>query len=52
MTDQEKPSTGKKFAWRCTVCGYVEEVDDLPDDFECPVCGVGKDSFERIEIDA
>lgn len=22
---------------------------DLPDDFECPVCGVGKDQFEPAE---
>lgn len=46
----------------CTVCGYVynEETgdpdngiapgtrwDDLPDDFVCPLCGVGKDQFEK-----
>lgn len=38
----------------CTVCGYVykpEENDgiafeDLPDDYVCPLCGVGKDMFE------
>lgn len=52
MADQEKPSAGKKFAWRCTVCDYIEYVDELPDDFECPECGVGKEFFERIEVDA
>lgn len=46
----------------CTVCGYVydEEVgdvengiapgtkfEDLPDNFECPMCGVGKEMFEE-----
>ena len=46
----------------CEVCGYVydEESGDpdngidpgtkweeLPDDFECPVCGVGKDEFSE-----
>lgn len=46
----------------CDVCGweYDEEVGapdngieagtkfaDLPDDFECPFCGVGKDSFSE-----
>ncbi len=46
----------------CTVCGYIydEEVgdpdngieagtpfEDLPDDWECPLCGVGKDDFEE-----
>ena len=46
----------------CDVCGweYDEELglpeqgiapgtkfEDLPDDFECPLCGVGKDSFSE-----
>ncbi len=54
--------TMKKY--ECTVCGYVydpEEGDpdsdiapgtafeDLPDDWVCPVCGVGKDDFEPLE---
>lgn len=43
--------TPKKYAWRCTVCGYIEYVDELPEDFECPLCGVGPEMFERIEID-
>ena len=25
-----------------------EEYEELPDDFECPVCGASKDDFERI----
>ena len=48
----------------CDVCGweYDEEVgypeggiaagtkfEDLPEDFECPLCGVGKDSFSEAE---
>lgn len=39
-----------KFAWRCTICGHIEYVDELPDDFTCPICGVGKELFERIEL--
>jgi rubredoxin len=39
----------------CTVCGYAydpAENDNLPfaqltDDWLCPLCGVGKDSFEE-----
>ncbi|HIW02925.1 MAG TPA: rubredoxin [Candidatus Protoclostridium stercorigallinarum] len=46
----------------CTVCGYVydEETgdpdngiapgtkwDDVPDSFTCPLCGVGKEQFEK-----
>lgn len=37
-----------KVAWRCTICGHMEYVDELPDDFVCPVCGVGKEFFERL----
>ena len=34
--------------WRCTVCGYEYIGDELPADFECPLCGVGADQFELI----
>ena len=49
--------------YRCTVCGYVYDPEkgdsdggiepgtsftDLPDDWVCPVCGVGKDRFEPV----
>ena len=40
----------------CTVCGWVydeEEAgvkwEDLPEDFVCELCGVGKDMFEAEE---
>ena len=48
--------------WKCKICGYVFDEDnieeglnipegtkfeDLPDDFVCPLCGVGKDSFSE-----
>lgn len=32
--------------WICTVCGYVHE-GELPEDFICPLCGVGADQFEK-----
>lgn len=38
----------------CSVCGYeYDEAEsgvafsDLPEDYECPLCGVGKDQFEE-----
>jgi rubredoxin len=36
--------------WRCLVCGWEteKEYEELPKDFECPVCGAGRDDFERI----
>ena len=30
-----------------TVCGYVNYGEELPEDFKCPVCGVGKDLFNK-----
>ncbi len=37
----------------CTVCSWETDVEGgvaaLPDDFVCPVCGVGKDLFEDAE---
>ena len=38
-------SSMKKYV--CTVCGYVYEGDELPEDYECPLCGVGPDQFEE-----
>ncbi|NPV71401.1 MAG: rubredoxin [Firmicutes bacterium] len=44
----------------CTLCGYVYDpekgehpvppgtrFEDLPDDWVCPLCGAGKDAFEK-----
>ena len=38
----------KKFV--CTVCNYEVEIegDQLPEDYECPLCGVGPDQFEEV----
>ena len=32
--------------WRCKVCGYLCARDSPPD--KCPICGVGKERFERF----
>ena len=39
-----------RIGWRCMICGYVVEMDELPDDFTCPMCGMGRDMFERVEL--
>lgn len=48
----------------CTVCDYVYDpvagdpdsniapgtaFEDIPDDWVCPLCGVGKEDFEPVE---
>lgn len=40
--------SGKAVQWKCTVCGYIYEGETVPDDFKCPVCGVGKDKFVKV----
>ncbi|MCR5804979.1 MAG: flavin reductase [Clostridia bacterium] len=51
--DHIKPKPGnyeeKKKGWVCKICGYVYEGDDLPEDYECPLCKHGPADFERIE---
>jgi rubredoxin len=49
--------------YECKVCGYIYDpvegdpdsgiapgtaFEDIPDDWVCPLCGVGKDDFEAI----
>ncbi len=36
-------------AWVCTVCGYIYYGEELPEDFKCPLCGVGKELFKKKE---
>lgn len=58
---KETPSTGNKY--KCLICGYVydpavgdpdsnisagTDFNDLPDDWQCPVCGADKSNFELI----
>ena len=33
----------------CDVCGYVYDEALGPEDFVCPLCGVGKDDFSPEE---
>lgn len=35
-------------SWRCTVCGYIVEMEELPDDYRCPLCRAPKDKFVKI----
>ena len=39
----------KKTVWRCKLCGYEYEGEELPEDYECPICGVGVSEFEKVE---
>lgn len=43
-----KPVATQKRSWTCTVCGYVYEGDEVPDDFICPLCNHGKEDFALV----
>lgn len=51
--------------WQCLVCGFVYDEaeglpdhgiapgtawEDVPEDWQCPDCGVGKSDFEMVEV--
>ena len=44
---ESQPDSNKK-GWRCKICGYVYEGEELPPDFICPWCKHGAQDFERI----
>ena len=48
--------------WVCMICGYIYDpeggddeggippgtpFEELPDDWTCPICGAGKEDFEK-----
>lgn len=59
---EKKKEEPKMDKYVCTVCGYVYDpakgdpdsgiaigtaFEDIPDDWVCPICGAGKDAFEK-----
>ncbi len=49
---KQAPAKKAVSGWRCKVCGYIYEGDELPADFECPLCHHGPEDFERIGAEA
>ncbi len=43
-----KPVQAPKKGWVCSVCGYVYEGDEVPDDFICPLCKHRKEDFQPL----
>ena len=43
-----KPENTAKKGWRCKICGYIYEGEDLPVDYICPVCKHGAVDFEKL----
>ena len=38
----------QKKGWRCKICGYIYDGEELPPDFICPLCKHGAVDFEKI----
>ena len=43
-----KPENVAKKGWRCKICGYIYEGENLPADYICPICKHGAIDFERL----
>ncbi len=48
-TDRRSDLGEKKMSYRCKVCGYIYEGDELPADYICPLCHKGVEVFEKVE---
>ncbi len=46
----EAPKAEGKTVWRCTVCGYIYEGDELPADYICPLCKHPASDFEKATV--
>lgn len=38
----------ENFGWRCTVCGYIAEKEELPEGFQCPLCRADRSKFVKL----
>ena len=47
---QAAPAAAGKTIWRCTVCGYEYEGEELPADFICPLCKHPASDFEKVTV--
>ena len=45
---QTAPQPEAKKGFRCTVCGYIYEGEELPQDYICPLCKHGAEDFEAL----
>ena len=47
---QKAGAAAGKTVWRCRVCGYIYEGDELPEDFICPLCKHPASDFEKAVL--
>ena len=49
VTEEAAEAEGAKRRFECSVCGYIYEGDELPEDFICPICQLGTEVFDEIK---
>ena len=47
---QKPAAPAGKTVWRCRVCGYIYEGEELPEDFICPLCKHPASDFEKVTV--
>lgn len=45
---KQEAKTEVKKGWICTICGYIYEGEELPEDFICPVCKHPASDFKPL----
>ena len=65
MSETAAPDNQPFKSWMCVVCGFIYHEEDgwtedgiapgtrwedVPDDWYCPDCGMGKEDFEMVEL--
>ncbi len=49
IEDDNEVVNHKTKKWKCKVCGYIYEGDELPKDFVCPICGETYSEFYELD---
>ena len=44
----EEKEENKKTVWKCSICGYEVEMNELQDDYVCPICKQPASEFKKI----
>ncbi|MGN0132437.1 MAG: rubrerythrin [Lachnospiraceae bacterium] len=48
QNETNRKGSEKMAKWKCKVCGYIYEGEELPADFTCPICKQPASAFEPI----
>ena len=40
--------TMEAVSWKCTICGYIAEMEELPEGYKCPICKADRSKFVKL----